>query len=63
MFECIGALPNAIQNLQRRIITEWLPSSGYEYANAPDIEVYYEGNQQAEDYKCEVWVPITKKSL
>jgi AraC family transcriptional regulator len=40
IFESVGALPNALQDLQRRIITEWLPSSGYEYANAPDIEVY-----------------------
>lgn len=61
IFECVGALPHALQNLQKRIITEWLPTSGYEYANAPDIEVYSNGNQQADDYKCEVWLPIIKK--
>ncbi|WP_313340277.1 AraC family transcriptional regulator [Sedimentibacter sp.] len=61
VFECIGAMPYAIQELQKRIITEWLPTSGYEYANVPDIEVYFEGNQQAPDYKCEVWLPIIKK--
>lgn len=61
VFECIGAMPDAIQSLQKRIVTEWLPTSGYEYANAPDIEVYFEGNQQAADYRCEVWLPITKK--
>ncbi len=61
IFECVGPMPAAIQTLQKRIVTEWLPSSGYEYANAPDIEVYFEGNQQAEDYKCEVWLPIVKK--
>ncbi len=62
IFESVGPLPEALQNLQKRIITEWLPTSGYEYANAPDIEVYTEGNQQSEDYKCEVWLPIIKKS-
>jgi len=62
VFECVGAMPDAIQNLQRRIITEWLPVSGYEYANAPDIEVYFAGDQQAADYRCEVWLPITKKA-
>lgn len=62
VFECVGAMPTAIQELQKRIITEWLPTSGYEYANAPDIEVYFEGDQQADDYRCEVWLPITKKS-
>ncbi len=61
IFECIGALPNAMQSLQKRIVTEWLPASGYEYANAPDIEVYLEGNQQADDYRCEVWLPIKKQ--
>ena len=61
IFESIGAMPTAIQELQKRIVTEWLPTSGYEYANAPDIEVYFDGDQQADDYKCEVWFPITKK--
>lgn len=42
---------------------EWLPSSGYEYADAPDIEVYFEGNQQAEDYQCEVWLPVVSGCL
>jgi len=61
IFECVGAMPDAIQTLQKRIVTEWLPSSGYEYADAPDIEVYPEGDQQSADYKCEVWLPIIKK--
>lgn len=61
IFECIGAMPAAIQNLQKRIISEWLPTSGYEYADAPDIEAYEDGDQAAEDYRCEVWLPIVKK--
>lgn len=61
IFECIGPMPTAIQELQKRIITEWLPTSGYEYANAPDIEVYPEGDPQSKDYRTEVWLPITKK--
>lgn len=61
IFDCVGAMPEAIQTLQKRIITEWLPSSGYEYANAPDIEVYYAGDQYSPDYHCEVWLPITQK--
>lgn len=62
IFESIGPLQAAIQNLQRQIYTEWLPGSGYEYNPfAPDIEVYSDGNQQAADYKCWVWLPIVKK--
>ncbi len=49
----------SIQELERRIITEWLPASGYEYANAPDIEVYLNPDPQNAQY--EVWIPVTKK--
>lgn len=62
VFESVGPMPRSIQGLQKRIITEWLPSSGYSYADAPDIEVYGEGDQQAADYRCQVWLPVTKKA-
>ncbi len=58
IFQCRGAIPKALQQLQKNIITDWLPASGYEYANAPDIEVYYEGDRNSDDYKCEVWLPV-----
>lgn len=61
IFESFGPLPEALQSLQKRILTEWLPTSGYEYTDAPDIEAYSEGNQRAKDYRCEVWIPIKKK--
>ena len=49
----------SIQELERRIITEWLPASGYEYANAPDIEVYLNPDPRNAQY--EVWIPVAKK--
>jgi len=49
----------SIQELQRRIITEWLPTSGYEYANAPDMEVYLNPDPQNAQY--EIWIPVIKK--
>lgn len=61
VFECVGSMPNAMQELQRRVITEWLPSSGCEYADAPDIELYPEGDLSSPDYRCEFWLPIVKK--
>lgn len=48
-----------IQELEKRIVTEWLPTSGYEYGNAADIEVYL--NADPENAKYEVWIPIVKK--
>jgi len=64
--ECTWAIfsgsgkPDSIGDLQRRIASEWLPTSGYEWANAPDIEVYL--NDDPVNMKYEVWLPITKKS-
>lgn len=49
----------SIQELEQRIVTEWLPTSGYEYADAPDIEVYLNPDPQNAQY--EVWIPVTKK--
>lgn len=60
IFECKGAMPHAIQNMQQRIMTEWFPNSGYQYADAPDIELYGEGDQSADDYLCWIWVPVKK---
>lgn len=60
VFPCVGPLPGAMQTLQKRVISEWLPASGCEYAAAPDIEVYLPGDQSAPDYRSEVWLPIVK---
>lgn len=49
----------SIQELERRIVTEWLPTSGYEYAQGPDIEVYLDPNPEGTKY--EVWIPVVKK--
>ena len=63
--ECTWAIfngsgsPKSIQNLQRRIFAEWLPTSGYEWANALDVEVYL--NDDPVNMKYEVWLPVVKK--
>lgn len=49
----------SIQDLERQIVTEWLPTSGYEYANICDIEVYQ--NPDPNNAQFEVWIPIIKK--
>lgn len=61
VFTCVGPVDPAVQALQKRVISEWLPSSGYEYAQAPDIEVYFLGDQSAPNYRSEVWLPVVKK--
>ena len=50
----------SIQELERRIVTEWLPTSGYEFTEGPDIEVYFEPDPQNTSY--EVWIPVRKRT-
>lgn len=61
VFTSVGPMPHAIQNLWERIFHEWFPATGYEHAEGPELEVYPPGDPAADDYQCEVWVPIVKK--
>ena len=63
IFGCVGALPNSIIEVWKRIFTEWFPSSGYENSDLPCIEVYSDGDMTSDDYKCELWLPIVKSTL
>jgi len=60
IFESVGPLPEAIQDLTRRIFSEWMPSTGYQHDCAPELEVYPEGDINSPDYRCEIWIPIKK---
>ncbi len=61
IFECTGPQPDAIQELYRRFYTEWLPFSGYEYAEMYDIEVYPMSDEKA--HKAELWFSIKKHKI
>lgn len=63
VFEVIGPmrpLPNAMQDIWKRIYSEWLPNSGYEHMMIPEIEYYSSGDNMAEDYRSEIWIPVKK---
>ena len=59
--------PTALMDdLRRRAVSEWLPSSGYELRSAPEIGVIHwpfeEGNEKVNNsHYCELWLPIAKK--
>lgn len=61
VFTSIGPMPHAIQTVWHRIFQEWFPATGFEHAGTPEFEVYPPGDGSAEDYQCEVWIPIIKK--
>lgn len=56
VFPGTGESAAAVQALERRVVTEWLPTSGYEYAEGPDVEVYLDPGCT----KFEVWIPVVK---
>lgn len=61
IFECKGAMPNAIQDMWHKIVSEFFPTSGYQPTYEMDIEAYTEGNMGSPDYRSEIWVPVIKK--
>jgi AraC family transcriptional regulator len=61
VFQCIGAMPNAIQDMWKKIVSEFFPTSEYQPTYEMDIEAYTQGDMDAPDYRSEIWVPIVKK--
>ncbi|OPA73760.1 AraC family transcriptional regulator [Paenibacillus selenitireducens] len=51
-----------IQNVWKRIYSEWFPSSNFEQVEGPCIEKYYWVDEHQVDSICEVWVPVKRKS-
>ncbi|MHC5218549.1 AraC family transcriptional regulator [Enterococcus sp. LJL128] len=60
IFSYEGKTIEETQELGNRVISEWLPTSGYEYDNGPDISVHAKEN--SEGAILEYWVPIKKLS-
>lgn len=67
IFSCDGALPTALQDVNTKIFSEWLPAlKEYEFAAGYCIEMYdaadkYPKGTQDENYHSEIWIPIHKK--
>lgn len=67
VFACRGPMPLALQEVNRKIYSEWLPNCrDYEIAADYDIEMYtdiscYPKGNQDESYYSEIWIPVKKK--
>ena len=63
VFEGKGKMPQnlAIQDVWKRIYSEWFLSSGFEQVDGPCIEKYFWDDDECDKYKCEVWIPVRKK--
>ena len=61
-FRCLGKMPGAMQSVNTRIYSEWLPNNKeYEMDGLIDVEYYSLGKTDAADYESEIWLPIKKK--
>ncbi|GAA0344220.1 AraC family transcriptional regulator [Bacillus carboniphilus] len=61
VFPVRGAMPEAMQTVWERIYSEWFPSTGYEHAGGPEMEVYCsKEDPYQEGYYSEIWIPIKK---
>lgn len=67
VFPCVGPMPSALQDVNTKIYTEWLPAlKEYEFAAGYCVEYYddpskYPNGTLDEKYYCEIWIPIRKK--
>ena len=68
VFPCRGSMPNAMQEVCRKIFSEWLPNcKDYEFASGYNIEMYHDPSKypngvQDESYYSEIWIPVKKKA-
>lgn len=66
VFPCRGAMPLPLQEVNRKIFSEWLPASNYEIAECYNIEYYsnpedFTNGMQDPEYYAEVWIPVKEK--
>lgn len=67
IFPCKGAMPTALQDVNTKIFTEWLPAlEEYEFAAGYCVEMYDDPKKYAkgtmdENYYCEIWIPVKRK--
>lgn len=61
IFECTGPFKESVQNIFKSFLTEWLPFSGYTYAELPDIEVYPISEEISQEGHSEVWIGVKRE--
>lgn len=67
VFPCKGAMPQVMQDVNKKIYSEWLPNSrDYEIAAGYCIEMYDDPEKfpkgiEDESYYSEIWIPVKKK--
>lgn len=69
VFPCKGALTQALQDVNEKIFSEWLPAlHDYKFAAGYCVEMYdapdkYPNGTADENYYTEIWLPVKKKDV
>ena len=58
--ELKGSVPECIHKGWKYVMEVFFPEHGYVHSGKPDFEYYCEGDMNSEDYKMELWIPISK---
>lgn len=58
VFDCRGAVPEAIQKGWKYLNEEWLVKYPFKHAPLPEVEWYSDGNTFYNDYLSQIWIPI-----
>ncbi|MBO4573184.1 MAG: AraC family transcriptional regulator [Clostridia bacterium] len=64
VFDCIGPVPDALQDLNTEIFKKWLPANpDYELSGNATIEWYdcINGEKSDADYHSAIWIPVKRK--
>ena len=67
VFSCDGPMPEALQDVNQKIFSEWLPAlKEYEFAAGYCVEMYdapdkYPKGTEDENYHSEIWIPVKLK--
>jgi AraC family transcriptional regulator len=61
VFEATGPFPYALHDVEDQIFKEWLPSTGYELDDKPELDIYLPGDRESKKYRCQSWMPVVTK--
>lgn len=62
VFDCRGAVPQAIQKGWQYLNEEWLVKYPFQHAQCPELEWYSDGNAYDSDYFSQIWIPIIEEA-
>lgn len=63
VFKCVGPAPQAIEEMWKRIYSEWLPQAKYEIlASVGPQVIHSKGDTGSPDHMSEIWLPVKRNS-